>query len=48
MIGYFVVRDHAYHWLVKYSRFGCNSEIIATFITATAARAYVRRMNKES
>ena len=47
MTGYYVVRDRTRHWLVKYSRFGCNSEIVAEFESATAARAFARRKNRE-
>ena len=48
MPRYFVVRDHARHWLVRFSRFGCNSEIVAVFEYASQARAFVRRKNQES
>ncbi len=44
---YYVERDKARHWLVKFSRFGGNSEIVAIFTYASSARAYARKKNLE-
>jgi hypothetical protein len=46
-MSYFVVRDSARHWLVKFSRFGCNSEIVAEFDNARAARACAAKLNEQ-
>ncbi len=46
MTGYYVERDKARHWLVKFSEFGCNSEVVAVFDNSRSARAHARKMNR--
>ena len=45
MQGFYVVRNGTYDWHVRYSRFGCNSEIVATYKHASKARTYARQRN---
>lgn len=46
MIGFYIDQSGPRHWLVKYSRFGCNSEIVATFEHRSSALAYAAKRNR--
>ena len=47
MPNYYVVKNGARDWHVRFTRFGCNSEIIETFTNAASARAFAKKKNRE-
>ena len=46
MSRYYVVKNRSRDWAVRFTRFGCASDVVETFTTAAAARAYARKLNQ--
>jgi len=44
---YWVEKSGPRHWLVKYSRFGANSDIVGEHATRRAAHAHLDRLNSK-
>ena len=44
---YYIVKDRARDYSVRFSRFGCGSEIITSFTTRRAAQAWINAKYKQ-
>jgi len=44
---YWVEKSGPRHWLVRFARWDCNSEIVSEHTTRRAAYAHLDKLNKE-